>query len=188
MNSGKFNDNIISQRHYFCECLNKLNCLNKIFQYTQQRENSKEIQNVVKRYCYAVEMVVVTIECVIYYCLYNIASLLNDTISHFPFALNEQSESVSTDSGPTKSYILSTDSEEDMNEWVTAISEEMVGGASYGKTPGPQHAPKIDQKALDEVGLVAFTRFCVVALLMGCVYKCVHSKSLMVDDSVYVTT
>ena len=61
------------------------------------------------------------------------------------------------DSGPLKNYILSSDSEEEMKVWMSAITEEikpMLGVAPpmYGAKKGQE--VKVDQKALDEVWLL----------------------------------
>lgn len=60
----------------------------------------------------------------------------------------------SVDSGHLKNYILSSDSEEEMKSWVSAITEEikpMLGVAPpiHGGKKGQE--VKVDQKALDEV-------------------------------------
>lgn len=56
----------------------------------------------------------------------------------------------------SKSYVLCSDTEEEMKAWIAAITEEIkpmmgVGASIYGKKPGKGDEVKIDKKAFDEV-------------------------------------
>ena len=118
------------------------------------------------------------------------SKFIQKNITHFHFVQTGQ-ENDSSEGSPAKNYVLYADSEEEMQEWIKALSEEikpMIGedryanGFSGGKTTGSSSnstssgssgsskgkgkkgkggEPGVDDKALDEVRLCVYVCVCV---------------------------
>ena len=74
-----------------------------------------------------------------------------------PCADTLQSSQEESNDGPTKNYVLCSESEEESKAWMAAITEEikpMIGGTNIGWGGGTKTDNiKVDQKAFDEVML-----------------------------------
>lgn len=73
-----------------------------------------------------------------------------------PSPLQVSREDNTDSAGALKNYVLCTESEEEMQAWIAAITEEikpMIGANIYSKggSGAGKNAIKVDQKALDEV-------------------------------------